>query len=95
MKHPILCFIFSGALMIPCVGAAESPVNAQATDAVTQTNVKVLGEAPAEGMGTLYQTMAHSVNLAMENAAAAQSELQAQATVTEIRNATGAREIKK
>jgi hypothetical protein len=32
-----------------------SPVNSQITDAVTQTNVKVIGESPAEAMGDLYQ----------------------------------------
>jgi len=34
-------------------------VNSQITDAVTQTNVKVVAEAPAMAMGSIYQTMAH------------------------------------
>ncbi|MGZ5444891.1 MAG: RebB family R body protein [Thermoanaerobaculia bacterium] len=50
-------------------------VNPQITDSVTQTNVKVLGDAPAMAMGNLYQTMAHSIGLAMENAAAAQQQI--------------------
>lgn len=56
--------------------ADNTPVNAQITDAVTQTNVKVLGEAPAQAMGLVYQTMAHSISLAMQNAMQAQGGLQ-------------------
>jgi hypothetical protein len=56
--------------------AHETPVNSQITDAVTQTNVKVLGEAPAQSMALVYQTMAHSISLAMENAQQAQGGLQ-------------------
>jgi hypothetical protein len=51
-------------------------VNGQITDAVTQANVKVLGEAPAQSMALVYQTMAHSISLAMENAQQAQGGLQ-------------------
>jgi hypothetical protein len=51
-------------------------VNSQVTDAVTQANVKVLGEAPAQSMAVIYQTMAHSIALAMENAQQAQGGLQ-------------------
>ncbi|HTQ13435.1 MAG TPA: RebB family R body protein [Rhizomicrobium sp.] len=53
-----------------------TPVNGQITDAVTQTNVKVLAEAPAQSMALVYQTMAHSISLAMENAQQAQGGLQ-------------------
>ncbi len=56
--------------------ADQTPVNAQITDAVTQANVKVLGEAPAQAMALIYQTMAHSISLAMENAQQAQGGLQ-------------------
>ncbi len=56
--------------------ADNTPVNSQITDAVTQTNVKVLGEAPAQALATLYQTMAHSMSLAMQNAMQAQGGLQ-------------------
>ncbi|MEN1696009.1 RebB family R body protein, partial [Pseudomonas aeruginosa] len=35
-------------------------VNNQITDAVTQSNVKVIGEAPAMALGSIFQTMAHS-----------------------------------
>jgi hypothetical protein len=51
-------------------------VNNQVTDAVTQTNVKVLAEAPAQSMALIYQTTAHSISLAMENAQQAQGGLQ-------------------
>ncbi|WP_395943768.1 RebB family R body protein [Brevundimonas sp.] len=51
-------------------------VNLQVTDAVTQTNVKVLGEAPAQSMALVYQSMAHSISLAMQNAQQAQGGLQ-------------------
>ena len=39
--------------------AYVTAVNAQITDAVTQTNVKVIGDAPAMAMGTIYQSLAH------------------------------------
>lgn len=42
-------------------------VNSQITDAVTQTNVKVLAEAPAMAMGSLYQTMAYQTALMTQN----------------------------
>ncbi len=42
--------------------------SSQVTDAVTQTNVKVLADAPAEAMGLTYQTMAHSISLDTEDA---------------------------
>ena len=48
--------------------AYPTAVNDQITDAVTQSNVKVLGEAPAMAMGTIYQTMAHSTGILFENA---------------------------
>ncbi len=56
--------------------AQETPVNAQITDAVTQNNVKVLAEAPAQSLALVYQTAAHSLALAMENAQQAQGGLQ-------------------
>ena len=51
-------------------------VNSQITDSVTQTNVKVAGEAPAQAMGLVYQTMAHSISLSMQNAMQGQASLQ-------------------
>jgi Killing trait len=49
-------------------------VNPQITDAVTQSNVKVLGEAPAMAIGSLYQTIANSVGMALANAVYAQQQ---------------------
>lgn len=51
-------------------------VNAQVTDAVTQANVKVLGEAPAEAVGMSFQALSHSTGLAMENATSTQGGMQ-------------------
>lgn len=50
-------------------------VNGQITDAVTQSNVKILGEAPGQALATVYQVMAHSVGLGMQNAVAAQQQM--------------------
>lgn len=49
-------------------------VNEQITDAITQTNVKVLGEAPAIAVGSLYQTIGNSVAMAAANAVYAQQQ---------------------
>ncbi|MEP9361053.1 RebB family R body protein [Sphingomonas sp. KR3-1] len=51
-----------------------STVNPQITDAVTQANVKVIGEAPAFAMGSIYQSMAHSSGILFENAVNAQQQ---------------------
>lgn len=50
-------------------------VNGQITDAVTQANATVLGNAAAHAMATLYQVMAHSVGLSMQNAVAHQQRM--------------------
>ncbi|SLN57783.1 RebB family R body protein [Oceanibacterium hippocampi] len=52
--------------------AENTWVNSQITDAVTQTNVKLLGDAPAESIGMLYQMLAQSTGLSMQNLVAAQ-----------------------
>lgn len=63
----------------------DTTVNPQITDAVTQSNVNVLGQAPAMAMGTLYQSLAHSTGLLFENAVAAQQQqaIVAQAATTQ------------
>lgn len=48
--------------------------NQQITDAVTQSNVKVVAEAPAMALGNVYQSAAHSTGLMFENAVAAQQQ---------------------
>ncbi len=52
----------------PTENAFPTSVNDQITDAVTQSNVKVIGEAPAIALGNVYQTAAHSTGLMFENA---------------------------
>ncbi|MBD1483492.1 R body protein RebB-like protein, partial [Xanthomonas citri pv. citri] len=54
--------------------AFPTAVNPQITDAVTQTNVKVVGEAPAVAMSSIYQSMAHSSGILFQNAVAAQQQ---------------------
>ncbi len=63
----------------------DTKVNDQITDAVTQANVKVLGEAPAMAMGNLYQAMAHSTGILFQNAVSAQNQqnILAQAAATQ------------
>lgn len=51
-------------------------VNSQITDAVTQANVKVVGEGPAQAVAVETQAMAHSTGLAMENATQTQGGMQ-------------------
>jgi hypothetical protein len=54
--------------------AEPTPVNGQITDAVTQANVKVVGEAPAMAMGAIYQSLAQSTGILYENATSAQQQ---------------------
>jgi hypothetical protein len=54
--------------------AVPVTVNPMVTDAVTQSNVKVVGEAPAIAISTLYQAMAHSTGILFENAVQAQQQ---------------------
>lgn len=54
----------------------DTKVNSQITDAVTQANVKVLGEAPAEALGMAFQSMSNSVGLSLENATQTQGGMQ-------------------
>jgi len=54
--------------------AFPTAVNDQITDAVTQSNIKVIGEAPAFAMGSIYQSMAHSTGILFQNSVAAQQQ---------------------
>jgi hypothetical protein len=54
--------------------AFPTAVNSQITDAITQANVKVLGDAPAQAMGSVFQAMAHSIGIIFENAANQQQQ---------------------
>ncbi len=64
--------------------AFPTSVNSQITDAVTQANVKVLGDAPAVAMGNLYQATAQAISNAAHNATTSQNEsnVTAQAATT-------------
>ena len=53
--------------------ADPTAVNSQITDAVTQANVKVLGEAPAIAMGNLYLATSQALSNAAHNATPQQS----------------------
>lgn len=53
--------------------AYPTPVNSFITDAVTQSSVSVVAQAPAISMATIYQSAAHSISLLYENAVQAQS----------------------
>ncbi|WP_199099730.1 RebB family R body protein [Dyella sp. ASV21] len=65
-------------------------VNSQITDAVTQSNVKVLGEGPAIAMGSIFQTMAHSTGVLYENAV---SSAQQQNTMSQAATNQGVMQI--
>lgn len=54
--------------------ATSTAVNTQITDAVTQSNVKVVGEAPAIAMGSIFQSMAHSTGILFQNGVASQQQ---------------------
>ena len=43
-------------------------VNPQISDSVTSVNTNVIGLAPAQAMGVLYQGVASSANLSIQNA---------------------------
>lgn len=65
--------------------AFPTSVNDQITDAVTQANVKVLGDAPAIALGNLYQATSQALSNAAHNATAAQqnTNVTAQAATTQ------------
>ncbi|MCR9213903.1 MAG: RebB family R body protein [Proteobacteria bacterium] len=55
--------------------ASDTPVNSQITDAVTQSNLTVLGGAPAQSLATVYQVMAQTVGASMQNAVSNQQSM--------------------
>lgn len=54
--------------------AFPTSVNDQITDSVTQSNVQVLGDAPANAMGNLYQASAQALSNAAHNSTTAQQQ---------------------
>ena len=55
--------------------AYPTRVNGQITDAVSQAGATLLGNSPAHAMAAIYQVMAHSVGLSMQNAVANQQRM--------------------
>jgi len=51
--------------------ARPTGVNAQITDAVTQSHVKAVSEAPAQAVTSLYERLARSVGTVFEHAVSA------------------------
>jgi hypothetical protein len=49
-------------------------VNNQITDSVSQANLKVLGDAPAMGMGNLYMATSQALSNAAHNATSSQQQ---------------------
>ncbi len=52
----------------------DSTINPQITDAVTQANTKVLGEAPAQAMGNLFMATSQALANAAHNATNGQQQ---------------------
>ncbi len=64
--------------------AFPTSVNNQITDSVTQSNTKVLGDAPAVAVGNLYQASAQALGNSAHNATTSQQQtnVTAQAATT-------------
>ncbi len=64
--------------------AFPTSVNNQITDSVTQSNTKVLGDAPAVALGNLYQASAQALSNSAHNATTSQQQtnVTAQAATT-------------
>ena len=54
--------------------AYPTAVNSQITDAVTQANLKVLGDAPAVALGNLYVATSQALSNAAHNATTGQQQ---------------------
>lgn len=54
--------------------AFPTSVNNQITDAVSQSNLQVLGDAPSVAIAIVYQSTALALSLAAQNATAAQQQ---------------------
>jgi len=54
--------------------AFPTAVNNQITDSLSQANLKVLGDAPALGMGNLYVATSQALSNAAHNATTAQQQ---------------------
>ncbi|EKE67528.1 RebB family R body protein [Gallaecimonas xiamenensis] len=70
--------------------SANTSVNTQITDTVSQSNVKVIADAPAVAVANIYQAMAHAIGLSFENAVNAQNQ---QAVVSQAATTQGVIQI--
>ena len=70
MDHVMLTPLSSAIKTVNIAGMTPSSV----TDSVTITNTKVLGDAPAMAMGSLYQSIGNLVAMAAANAVYAQQQ---------------------
>lgn len=70
----IISFVIISLFTLPGQVQAAETVNGQITDAVTQANVKVLGDSPAQSLSNLYQTVSQSLSLSAQNAVTAQQQ---------------------
>lgn len=68
LRAALLAAAFALIAAAPAGAAFPTAVNSQITDAVTQANVKVLGEAPAIGMGNLFVATSQALGDAAHNA---------------------------
>lgn len=71
-----LLTVVAALTLAPAAHAQSAPtsVNSAIVDSVTIANTKVLAEAPAMAMGSLYQTIGNSVAMAAANAVYAQQQ---------------------
>ena len=88
MKKRMLGVLLGMIVVVSTGWAGETkavPKPHSVTDSVTQTNVKVLGEAPAVAEGNLYQATSQALSNAAHNATTSQQQtgITAQAATTE------------
>lgn len=65
--------------------AYPTALNSQISDAVSQANVQVLGDAPAFSLGSLYVSTSHALANAAHNATAGQQQLTIAAQAATVR----------
>ena len=64
----IIITLLINTIIFQAYAAFPTAVNGQITDSVTQTNTKVIGQAPAMAVGNIYQTLGTSqAELNLEN----------------------------
>lgn len=69
--------------LAPAQDTPLTTVNPQITDAITQTNVKVLGDAPGMAMGQIFATTAGALAIANASSAGQETNIDQQASTTQ------------